>query len=210
MFPPPRSWVNLQGSARPVPGSEPATPGGPSAVAGHVSPTRLQTVVARTIKGRGERPDGTGLLASLESSSPRVPCRLPAWKVGHMPRLAQAPAANDIAADPRSIRTAGVLLTSRSPRGPSISCTNSENRSGLACWAHLGPEVSTQTSHACQEDRPLCPTCRHLTSVGSAVAATFGPLDSNGCCPGASRAGAKVLTEPDSLASLESSSPLGP
>jgi len=88
-------------------------------------------------------------------------------------------------------------LTSRSPRGRWIPYAHSENRCGLARWAGLDPEVSSQTSHACQEDRPLCPTCRHLTSVGSAVAATFGPLDSNGCCPGASRAGANVRTEPD-------------
>ena len=92
-----------------------------------------------------------------------------------MPRLAQAPVAGDIAADPRSIRTAGVLLPSRSPRGPWIACTNSENRSGLARWADLDPEVSIQTSHAYQEDRPLCPTCLHLTSIASAVAGPVCP-----------------------------------
>ena len=211
MFPPPRSWVNLQGSARPVPGSEPATPGGPSAVAGHVSPTRLQTVVARTIKGRGERPDGTGLLASLESSSPRVPCRLPAWKVGHMPRLAQAPAANDIAADPRSIRTAGVLLTSRSPREPSISCTNSENRSGLARWAVLGPEVSIQTSHACQEDdRPLCPTCLHLTSIAGAVTGHVCATRLQRLLPRSIEGRGERPYGTGLLASLESAPPWGP
>ena len=71
-------------------------------------------------------------------------------KAGHMPRLAHAPVAGDIAADPRSIRSLGVLSPSRGPGERWISCANSENRSELARWAVLGPEVSIQTSHAYQ------------------------------------------------------------
>jgi hypothetical protein len=61
-------------------------------------------------------------------------------------------------------------LPSRSPGRRWIACTNSENRSGLARRAHLGPEVSIQTRHAYQEGRTLCPTCLHLTSIAGAVA----------------------------------------
>jgi hypothetical protein len=93
----------------------------------------------------------------------------------HMPRLAHAHVAGDIAADPRSIRSWGVPLPSRGPRGRWTSCGNNESRYGLACWAVLSPEVSIQTSHASQEDRPLCPTCLHLTSIASAVASHVCP-----------------------------------
>ena len=99
---------------------------------------------------------------------------------------------------PRSIRIWGEPLPSRSLGVRWISFANSENRSGLARRPVLRPEVSIQTSHAYQEDRPHCPTCLHLTSIASAVSGHVCPLDSHGCCPGASRAGANVLTEPDS------------
>ena len=143
--------------------------------------------------------------------SPWGPCRLPAPKAGHLPRLAHAPAAGDIAADPRSIRTAGVLSTSRSPREPSISCTNSENRSGLARWAVLGPEVSIQTSHACQEDdRPLCPTCLHLTSIAGAVTGHVCATRLQRLLPRSIEGRGERPYGTGLLASLESAPPWGP
>jgi len=67
-------------------------------------------------------------------------------------------------------------LPSRSPRECWIPCAHSENRSGLARWAGLDPEVSIQTSHAYQEDdRPLCPTWLHITSIAGAVVAHLCP-----------------------------------
>ena len=126
-----------------------------------------------------------------------------------MPRLAHAPVAGDIAADPRSIRTPEVLLTSRAPGEHWISYANSENRSGLARWAVLGPEVSIQTSHENQEDRPLCPTCLHLTSIASAVAGHVCSTRLQRLLPQSIEGGGEGPGGTGLLAPLESS-PLGP
>ena len=124
-----------------------------------------------------------------------------------MARLAHAPVAGDIAAGPRSISFGGVSLTSRSPRGRWISCAHSENRSGLARWALLGPEPSIQTSHAYQEDRPLCPACLHLTSIASAVAGHVGPTRLQRSLPGSIEDRDERPDGTGLLATLESSSP---
>src|SRR5262249_23515141 len=116
----------------------------------------------------------------------------------------------DIAADPRSIRSSGVFLPSRGPGGRWISCANSENRSGLACWAVLGPKVSIQTSHACREDRPPCPTCRHLTSMASAVAGHVCPTRLQRLWPGSIEGRSERPNGTVLLALLVSSFPLGP
>ena len=156
---------------------------------------------------------GTNVLTEPDSwprwraAPPWRPCRLPDWKVGHMARLAHAPVAGDIAAGPRSISFGGVSLTSRSPRGRWISCAHSENRSGLARWALLGPEPSIQTSHAYQEDRPLCPAWLHLTSIASAVAGHVGPTRLQRSLPGSIEDRDERPDGTGLLATLESSSP---
>jgi hypothetical protein len=122
-------------------------------------------------------------------------------------RLAHAPVAGDIAADPRSIRTTGVLLPSRGSGGRWISCANSENRSGLVCWAGLGPEVSLQTSYANQEDRPLCPTWLHLTSMATLVRVCSTRLQR--LLPRSIEGRGERPDRTGLPASLESSSPLG-
>ena len=126
-----------------------------------------------------------------------------------MPRLAHAPVAGDIAADPRSIRSLGVLSPSRGPGERWISCANSENRSELARWAVLGPEVSIQTSHANQKDRPLCPTCLHLTPVAGAVAGHVCPTPLQRLLPRGIEGRGERPDRTGLLASLESSFPLG-
>ena len=113
------------------------------------------------------------------------------------------------AADPRSIRSWGELLPSRGPGGRWTSCANSENRSGLACWAGLGPEVCIQTSHANQEDRPSCPSCRHLTSIASAGAGHVLPARLQRLLPRRIEGGGERPDGTGFLTSLESSPPLG-
>ena len=162
-----------------------------------------------TIIGPAEPAPGPPAGTGGQDARPRRLRRLPAWKVWHMPRLAHAPVAGDIAVDPRSIRSSGVFLPSRGPGGRWISCANSENRSGFACWAVLGPAVSIQTSHACREDRPPCPTCRHLTSIASALAGHVCPTRLQRLWPGSIKGRGERPDGTVLLASLVSSFPWG-
>ena len=90
-----------------------------------------------------------------------------------------------------------------------IPCAHSENRSRLARWAGLDPEVSIQTSHACQEDRPLYPACLHLTSIASAVAGHVCPTRLQQLLPRSIEGRGERPDGIGLLASLESSFPLG-
>ena len=101
-------------------------------------------------------------------------------------------------------------MPSRGPGRRWISCANSENRSGLARWAVLGPEVSIQTSRACQEDRPLCSTCLHLASIASAVAGHVCPTRLQRLLSRSIEGSGEHPDGTGLLASLETSSPLGP